>query len=88
MKTPRHLIQKLVELKKRREKEKKRKEGEKEKRDPEMNPCSGIFHGKGLRRCIDNKQSTLFLLPFADFIFVAGHQCGRNMGQTCDSRLT
>lgn len=26
------------------------------------------------------------MLPFTDFTFVAGHQCGRNMGQTHDSR--
>lgn len=51
-----------------------------------MNPCSGIFMARSLRRCIDNKQSTFFLLPFTDFTFVAGHQCGRNMGQTHDSR--
>ena len=40
---------------------------------------------RSLRRCIGNKQSTFFSLPFADFTFVALHQYGRNMGQTCDS---
>ena len=91
MKTPRLLILKTDVIKEKKERKKKRKEGrrkegEKEKRDPVNEFLSWYFFmARSLRRCIGDKQSTFFSLPFADFTFVTGHPCGRNVGQTRDS---
>lgn len=46
MKTPRRLILKTGGIKEKKKRKKKERKGRRKKETQEMNPCSGIFHGK------------------------------------------